>query len=127
MTARSGLAVATLFTALAISLGAASSSSALGSSPFCKTLFTWNPAKATPPTSFANYSSWAKGLVPFYEKLAAEAPNASTKSTLDGVVTVLQYESKKLSISALEAYVLANKTKWEAGTKALAKAVESCA
>lgn len=130
MTARSALAAATLFAALTISLGAASSSSALGSSPFCKTLFTWeteDASKATPPTSYADYSAWAKELIPFYEKLAAEAPNATTKSTLNEVVTILKYESKKLSISALETYVSANKAKWEAGTKALAKAIENCA
>lgn len=128
--AKSLVAAATMLTALTISLGAATSSSALGSSPFCTTLFTWETqyaSKDTPPTSLAGYRAWAKELLPFYEKLASEAPNAATKNTLNEVVTILQFESKKLSTSALDAYVLANKAKWLSGTKALAKAIESCA
>jgi hypothetical protein len=128
---RSLLAGATMVTALTISLGvAATSSSALGSSPFCKTLFTYEKdyaSKATPPTSMSAYHAWAAEIVPFYEKLASEAPNAKTKSTLNEVVVILKWESKKQSISSLEAYIAANQLKFENGTKALAKAIESCA
>jgi hypothetical protein len=130
-TAAKGLiAGATLVGALAISLGvAATSSSALGSSPFCKTLINYeenDASKATPPTSMAAYHTWAAELVPFYEKLTAEAPNAKTKATLGEVVVVLKWESKKQSIASLEAYISANRAKFEAGTKALAKAIQGC-
>jgi hypothetical protein len=129
--ARSLIAGATLLTALTVSLGvAATSSSALGSSPFCKTLITYeenDASKATPPTSMSTYHTWAAQLVPFYEKLTSEAPNAKTKATLAEVVVILKWEAKKESIASLEAYIAANRAKFEAGTKALAKAVEACA
>ncbi len=128
---RGAIAGATVFVVLTVSLGAfASSSSALGSSPFCKTLFTYETeyaSKATPPTSMSGYRAWAGELVPFYEKLASEAPNTATKNTLNEVVTILKWESKKQSITALETYVAANHLKFEDGTKALAKAIEACA
>jgi hypothetical protein len=74
----------------------------------------------------AAYHTWAAELVPFYEKLTAEAPNAKTKATLGEVVVVLKWESKKQSIASLEAYISANRAKFEAGTKALAKAIQGC-
>lgn len=122
--------VATMSTALIVSVGLdASRSSALGISAFCKTLISDETTIATkeiPPTSFSNYSKWAGELVPFYEKLASEAPNAATKSTLDEVVAILKNESKKQALTTLEAYVASHKTKFEAGAKALAKAIEAC-
>jgi hypothetical protein len=128
---RGALAGATVLAALTVSVGVfASSSSALGSSAFCKTLFTYEEdyaSKATPPTSFSGYRAWAAELVPFYEKLASEAPNAATKNTLNDVVVILKWEASKQSIPALEAYVAANHVKFEDGTKALAKAIEACA
>ena len=42
-------------------------------------------------------------------------------------MVILKWESKKQSITSLEAYIAANHTKFEAGTKALAKAIEGCA
>jgi hypothetical protein len=75
----------------------------------------------------AKYRAWAAYLVPFYQKLASEAPNATTKSTLNEVVAILQWEAKKQSITSLEGYIAANRVKFENGTKALAKAIENCA
>ncbi|HWD94997.1 MAG TPA: hypothetical protein VG246_01095 [Acidimicrobiales bacterium] len=75
----------------------------------------------------AQYHTWAASLVPFYEKLASEAPSAGAKATLNEVVVILKWESKKQSITSLEAYISANKKKFEAGTKELAKAIEACA
>jgi hypothetical protein len=127
---RSLIAGATIVTALTISLGvAATSSSALGSSQFCKTLISYeenDASKATPPTSMSAYHTWAAELVPFYEKLTSEAPDAKTKATLGEIVVILKWESKKQSIASLEAYIAANHAKFEAGTKSLAKAIEGC-
>lgn len=117
--------------ALFVSVGLdASSSSALGTSAFCKTLFTFETTyatKATPPTSISDYGKWAAALVPFYEKLASEAPNSATRSTLGEVVVILKAESKKQALTTLEAYVAAHQAKFEAGAKAVAKAIEACA
>jgi hypothetical protein len=127
---RALLAGATVLAGLTLSLSVAvTSSSALGSSPFCKTLINWeehDASKATPPTSISAYHTWAASLVPFYSKLASEAPSSATKATLNDVVVILKWESKKQSITSLETYINANKTKFEAGTKALAKAIGAC-
>jgi hypothetical protein len=58
--------------------------------------------------------------------LASEAPNAASKSVLNEVV-VLKYYVSSTSISKLDASVLKYQAKWQAGAKALAKAIESCA
>jgi hypothetical protein len=127
-TTRGLLAGATMLTALTISLGVAESSSS-GSSAFCNTIITFYEQDAkeiTPPTTMTAYRAWAAELVPFYEKLASEAPNAASKTTLGDVVVILKWESKKQSISSLEVYIAKNHAKFEAGTKALGNAIKSC-
>ncbi len=128
MATRGLLAGATMLTALTISLGVAETSSS-GASAFCNTIITFYEQDAkeiTPPTTMTAYRAWAAELVPFYEKLASEAPNAASKTTLNDVVVILKWESKKQSISSLEVYIAKNHAKFEAGTKALANAIKSC-
>jgi hypothetical protein len=36
-----------------------------------------------------SYKAWAKSLIPYFEKLASEAPNAATKAAFNEVVVVL--------------------------------------
>jgi hypothetical protein len=128
--ALSGVVVlGTLIASLAVEVPSTSASS---SSAFCKSLLTYettDAGKAAPPTKLttASYRAWAKSLLPFYETLTSEAPNAKTKTVLNEVVTILKYESNEKSLTSLEAYVTANRTKFENGTKALVKAIESCA
>jgi hypothetical protein len=113
---------------LAVSLGVAMPpSGALSSSTFCKTIYTWKPV--TPPTAFttAGYHKWASEYLPIYEKLASEAPNASTKNILNGIVTILKYYSTASSVKALETYVLANAKTYQKDASALAKAIIACA
>jgi hypothetical protein len=128
-TTRGLLAGATMLTALTVSLGVAESSSSAGSA-FCNTIITFyehDSKEITPPTSMSTYRAWAAALVPFYQKLASEAPNAASKTTLGDVAAILQWESKKQSISKLEVYIAKNHAKFEAGTKAVANAIRSCA
>ena len=113
---------------LLVSLGVAvPPSGALGTSAFCKTIFTWKPV--SPPSSYttANYHKWAAEYLPIYEKLASEAPNASTKTILNEIVTILKYYSTASSAKALEAYALANSKTYEKDAQALAKAIIACA
>jgi hypothetical protein len=127
--ARATLASAVMLGTLVLSLGISVPSSSAGSSKFCATLLTYETkyaSKATPPTSFSKYKTWAKTLEPFYATLASEAPNAASKTVLGDVATILKYESEQSSWTKLEAYETANHAKFEAGTKALAKAIESC-
>lgn len=98
-----------------------------GVSSFCTTIITYRPAVPPSVTNFKSYKAWAKTLIPFYEKLASEAPNASTKSVLNEVVVVLKYYQNSTSLANLDKSVLKYNAKWEAGAKALAKAIESCA
>jgi hypothetical protein len=128
---RAALAGAVVCGTLVLSLGmAVPSSSALGSSKFCQTILTYESkyaSKSTPPTSFKGYKAWAKFLLPFYENLAAEAPNDSSKTALNEVVVILKYEAKDSSITSLEAYIKANSVKFDNGIKTLGKDIAACA
>jgi hypothetical protein len=127
--ARATLASAVVLGTLVLSLGVAVPSSS-ASSKFCSTLLSFEAKYASkdavPPTTFSKYKTWAKTLEPFYATLASEAPNAASKTVLGDVATILKYEGTTSSWTKLEAYESANRAKFEAGTKALAKAIESC-
>lgn len=127
---RAALATGMVLATLVVSLGVAvPSSSALGTSAFCKTIFTYNAKAAVPPTKFgtASYRKWAAALLPFYEKLASEAPNTDTKNELNGVVTVLKYVASASSLTSLEGYYLKNHALYEKGAEALEKSIVACA
>ncbi len=129
--ARAFLAAAVCASALLVALGAAvPSASALGTSKFCTTLFTDMTSiekyDAQAPTSLKTYHAWAKELLPYYEALEASAPNASSKTELGYIVTILQYYTSQSSFTKIEAYATANHAKFEAGVKSLANAIKSC-
>jgi len=105
----------------------ASSFRSASESQFCSTLITFHPTTAPSPSNFKSYRKWAKSLIPFYQKLASEAPNAATKSVLNEVVVVLKYYENSTSLAKLDASVLKYQAKWTKGAKALANAVVSCA
>ena len=116
-----------VLTTMIVSLGVAvPSSSALGSSAFCQLMFTYKPVSAPTSITKSNYRSWANATLPFFEKLAADAPNTKTKNELDALVKILKYEANASSAKALEAYVAANSAAWAKGGKALANAILSC-
>jgi hypothetical protein len=75
----------------------------------------------------ASYRAWAKANLPFFEKLVAAAPNATTKSELNSLVTILKYEESATSAKSLATYAAANSLKWADGGKALASAIIACA
>jgi hypothetical protein len=128
---RAALAGAVVCGSLVLSLGiAVPSSSAFGSSKFCQTILTYETkyaSKAAAPTSLKGYKAWAKYLLPFYETLAAEAPNDASKSTLNEVVKILKYESTDTSIPSLQKYITANSVKFDNGAKTLGKDIAACA
>lgn len=113
---------------LVVSLGVAvAPSGALGTSAFCKTIFTWKPV--SPPSSYttSNYHKWATAYLPIYEKLASEAPNKATKDILNEIVSILKYYSSASSASAIEAYALSHAKTYTTDAQALAKAIIACA
>jgi hypothetical protein len=115
---------------LVVSVGAdVATSGALSNSPFCTTLFSYETTyakDATPPTSISGYGKWARTILPFYEKLASEAPTAGAKSELNALVAIIKYEASDKSLSGLGAYVAANHVKFEKSVKYLASAIEAC-
>ena len=123
------MASAVLLVSMVVSTQGASASSyrSASSGTFCTTIFTYHPSIPPSPTNLKSYQAWAKTLEPFYEKLASEAPNAATKSVLKEVVVVLKYYVNSSNLAKLNASVLKYHKKWADGSKALAKAVVSCA
>jgi hypothetical protein len=101
---------------------------AIGSSPFCTALFSWVGHQPPVPKSITlkGYRSWAKALVPYYEKMAATAPNAKTKTVLDDVVVVLKAYANYTSLTKLSAYEAAHHAKFEADVKSLAASLKAC-
>ena len=113
---------------MVVSLGVSvPSSSALGTSPFCKTMFTFKPVAPPTKISTSSYKKWAKSYLPFYEKLDSEAPNAKTKGILDEIVTILKYEASSSSLKSLETYIAANHSHFAKSSIALAQAIVACA
>ncbi len=134
MVSASRVALAGMVTAgiLVLSLGVAvPNSGAVGSysaseSAFCKTMFTFK--ESTPSgTSLNDYKSWAKGIIPLYEKLASEAPNAPTKKVLNQLVTILKDYQSAGSLAGLKAYEVANHASFLKNTKAFSAAIVACA
>jgi len=126
------LAGAVVLGTLVISLGVAVPSSTAGESAFCTTLFTFvekYEVKYAAPKGLTtgDYKAWAKVWLPFYEKLASEAPNKASMTELNYVVVILKYYTTAKSLTGLEGYIAANHIKFEKGTKALANAVKGCA
>ncbi len=84
-------------------------------------------AKEPTGTSYKNYQTWAKTYLPFWEKLASEAPSTGSKKVLNELVTILKYYASSKNFSSLGAYAAAHEVQWANGWKAFAKDVETCA
>lgn len=126
-----GGAVASAVLLVSMGIGAptsgASTIQSASPSAFCTTIITYRPTTLPNPKSLTSYKAWAKSLEPFYVKLASEAPNASTKSLLNAVVSVLKSYASSRSLAKLNGYILKYHSKWAAGSKALSAAIVSCA
>ncbi|MFI5036392.1 MAG: hypothetical protein ACHQFZ_09345 [Acidimicrobiales bacterium] len=121
-----GAVVASLLTfgAGAATAGASSQLSA-SQSTFCHTLLTFH-AKQPTGSSYSSYQKWAKTYLPFWEKLASEAPSNGSKAVLNELVTILKYEANSSNYKSLGAYVAAHQIQWANGWKAFFKDVVSC-
>lgn len=98
---------------------------------FCKTLISFSikfRTDAAPTGSSLNsYHAWAKKVVPLYEELASEAPNAATKKFLNALVAILKDYGNASSLAALGTYEAKNESTYLKGTKQLAASIEGCA
>lgn len=112
-TSKAALGAVVVVATMVVSLGVAvPSSSASGSSAFCTTIKSYKPSTAPKAFNTKSYHAWAKSLLPFYEKLASEAPSSKSKQELNELVTILKYEANSTSVTGLEAYVASNTTAW---------------
>jgi hypothetical protein len=98
---------------------------------FCKTLIgfavKFRTDAAPTGATLTDYHAWVKKIIPLYEELAAEAPNAQTKTLLNDVVTILKDYGSATSLSKLGAFEAKNEATYLKGTKQLAAAIEGCA
>jgi hypothetical protein len=100
----------------------ASPSGASGSSPFCTQYRAWIQSKLHGPVSAngtptsktaAAWHAFGKSAEPIFARMAADAPNAKIKTSLNGIITVLKYYAKTTSGAKLAAFFSAHETKWE--------------
>jgi hypothetical protein len=118
--------------AMAASLGVVAPSSGASTmrsaapSAFCTTLLSLSKVKPPTTTNAGNYRQWLKTYLPYYQKLAKQAPN-SAKTVLNELVALMQYESKTADALKLQKYVSAHTKQWTNGWKAFANAAISCA
>jgi hypothetical protein len=110
---------------VAVPSGSASSVKWAASSAFCKTLVSLEKVKPPSATNYKTYRAWAKTYLPYYTKLAAQAPS-SAKGVLTELVTILKYESNAASAIKLESYVATHTKQWTNGWKAFTTAAVSC-
>jgi hypothetical protein len=122
-----GIAVASV---LAFGMGVvpagASKQLSASESSFCKTLLSFK-AKEPTGTSYTAYQKWAKTYLPFWEKLASEAPSSGSKAVLNELVSIVKYEATSKSLKALGLYAASHEVQWANGWKSFAKDVEACA
>jgi soluble cytochrome b562 len=98
---------------------------------FCKTLIGFSikfRTDAAPTGStLTDYHAWVKKVIPLYESLASEAPNAATKKFLNALVAILKDYGSATSLSKLGSYETKNEATYLKGTKQLAASIEGCA
>jgi hypothetical protein len=116
---------------VAVPNSAAAKTSSASEATFCKTLIGFSlkfRSDATPTgTGIGAYHSWVKKVLPLYEQLASEAPNAGTKTFLNELVKILKEYGSVTSLSKLATTELANQAKYLKGTKQLTSAIVGCA
>jgi hypothetical protein len=111
---------------IAVPSSGASTMRSAAPSAFCTTLLQLAKVKAPTTSNLGNYRKWLKTYLPYYRKLAKQAPS-SAKKVLGELVTVMQYESKTASALKLEKYISTHSKQWTNGWKAFANAAVSCA
>lgn len=125
---RVGAAAAAAAAALALAapVAGASSHATASESAFCHTILTFH-SKAPTGTSFTTWQKWAKTYLPFWQKLASQAPSKGSKAVLNELVSIVKYEANAKNYTQIGAYVAAHQKWWTNGWAAFAKDVEGCA
>ncbi len=116
-----------------VSLGVAATSSGAttmrlaGVSPFCKTLMGFSSVKGAPSVNNVTaYRTWVRTNLPRFQKLEAEAPNASVKKVLVELVTIMQSQSRIGSVQQFQKSIAANHQQWSTDFKVFVTTAMSC-
>ena len=122
------LATAVLIGSLGVAAPSSGASTVKLAAPsaFCTTLVSLSKGAPPASTDLSNYKKWIAAYLPYYQKLAKEAPT-SARPVLNGLVKLMQHEGKTASVQALGAYVADHSKQWTNGWKAFATAAISCA
>ena len=125
--ARTLLAGSFIAAALLVPLGVAATPAG-ASSAFCTALTSWakHPVPAPKSLTINSYHAWARLELPYYERMAATAPNAPTKTVVNDVVIVLKAYTNYTSLTKLSLYEKAHHAAFEADVSQLAKAIVAC-
>lgn len=113
------VAIVVLFVPLAIAVpptGAASSG------PFCTQYRAWLQNKLHAPISTngeptsktaAAWHTFGKTAEPIFAQMAADAPSAKIRSSLNGIITILKYYAMTTNAAKLEAFFNTHQTQWQ--------------
>ena len=96
-----------------------------GLSPFCTTLTTQKITTVSPGNTPA-YKAYVKAGVAYYGKLAAEAPNGSVKSALQGLIAILKTEECASTATKLATAIAHDSKQFAQDLAAFIKASLSC-
>ncbi len=102
---------------------------ALPNAAFCRAVFSWatHPIPGPSVVSVANYHSWVKATLPYYERMEANAPNATTKQILGFVVTVLKQYANSTSLNKLVVYEKLHHAQLQDDVRVLVASFRTCA
>ncbi|MDE3082040.1 MAG: hypothetical protein KGJ39_01320 [Acidobacteriota bacterium] len=120
------LAAATFSVALGVGASSASTTQSAAMSPFCKTLTTFHPKSPPASNNYTAYRAWSKQYLPFFQRLASQAPNAATKTLMNDLVQYVKAGANATSAKALGAYLVAHRAQWTKGWKAFISATMAC-
>ncbi len=120
------LAAAAFSVAAGAGAASASSTQSAAMSPFCKTLTTFHPKSPPAAKNYTAYRAWSKQYLPFFQKLASQAPNAATRTLMGDLVQYVKAGANATSAKALGAYLVAHRAQWTKGWKGFISATMAC-
>jgi hypothetical protein len=124
--------VAALAVTIVLTLGvgvpsnSAGGSQSAASSAFCKTILSFH---GTPPSTLSGtnaYKQWLNTYLPFYEKLASQAPSPPVHRILTQIVTIMKSERSAPNSRVLQQYLRSNLKQWSTDWTTYVKADLAC-
>ena len=120
------MAAATFSVALGVEVVSAPTTQSAAMSPYCKTLTTFPPKSPPASNNYTAYRAWSKQYLPFFQKLASQAPNAATRTLMNDLVHYIKAGATATSAKALGAYLVAHRAQWTKVWRAFISATMAC-